>query len=216
MDRNLLEVLEEKPDGLDRDSVKFFIYQLLKAVDYFHSQNVMHRDIKPENLLICSKTNELKVCDFGFARHLANKTDIHSSSTKSQNGKEDNSGSNTPELTDYVATRWYRSPELLLVSDQLPYGKEVDIWAVGCIMGELMDGQPLFPGDSEVDQLFVIQKVLGKLPDFLQEEFNRNTRYQGLKFPEIAHPETLEARYAPVMNDIEIELMKKMLDMDPY
>ena len=117
--------------------------------------------------MICSKTNELKVCDFGFARHLANKTDIHSSSTKSQNGKEDNSGSNTPELTDYVATRWYRSPELLLVSDQLPYGKEVDIWAVGCIMGELMDGQPLFPGDSEVDQLFVIQKVLGKLPDFL-------------------------------------------------
>ena len=83
-------------------------------------------------------------------------------------------------------------------------------------MGELMDGQPLFPGDSEVDQLFVIQKVLGKLPDFLQEEFNRNTRDQGLKFPEIAHPETLEARYAPVMNDIEIELMKKMLDMDPY
>lgn len=54
------------------------------------------------------------------------------------------------------------------------------------------------------------------MPDFLQEEFNRNTRYQGLKFPEIAHPETLEARYAPVMNDIEIELMKKMLDMDPY
>ena len=83
-------------------------------------------------------------------------------------------------------------------------------------MGELMDGQPLFPGDSEVDQLFVIQKVLGPLPDFLQDEFNRNTRYQGLKFPEINHPETIEARYAPVMNDEEIDLMKKMLEMDPY
>lgn len=70
MDRNLLEVLEEKPDGLSRESVKFFIYQILKAVEYFHSQNVMHRDIKPENLLISSKTNELKVCDFGFARHI--------------------------------------------------------------------------------------------------------------------------------------------------
>ena len=83
MDRNLLEVLEEKPDGLDRDSVKYFIYQLLKAVDYFHSQNVMHRDIKPENLLIDSKTNELKVCDFGFARHINTKSNldrIHSSS----------------------------------------------------------------------------------------------------------------------------------------
>ena len=70
MDRNLLEVLEEKPDGLSRESVKFFIYQILKAVEYFHSQNVMHRDIKPENLLISSKSNELKVCDFGFARFI--------------------------------------------------------------------------------------------------------------------------------------------------
>jgi cyclin-dependent kinase-like len=153
MDRNLLEVLEEKPDGLDRESVKFFIYQLLKAVDYFHSQNVMHRDIKPENLLICSKTNELKVCDFGFARHISTKSNIdriHSSSNQSSNGENEHANG-TPELTDYVATRWYRSPELLLVSSNLPYGKEVDIWAIGCIMGELMDGQPLFPGDSEVD-----------------------------------------------------------------
>ena len=108
----------------------------------------MHRDIKPENLLISSKTNELKVCDFGFARHLSNQKDIDSSSNKSSNNDDEE---NSPELTDYVATRWYRSPELLLVSENLPYGKEVDIWAVGCIMGELMDGQPLFPGDSEVD-----------------------------------------------------------------
>lgn len=83
-------------------------------------------------------------------------------------------------------------------------------------MGELMDGQPLFPGDSEVDQLFVIQKVLGPLPEFLQDEFNRNSRYQGLKFPEIPHPETIETRYAAVMNDTEIDLMKAMLQMDPY
>jgi len=62
----------------------------------------------------------------------------------------------------------------------------------------------------------VIQKVLGPLPDFLQDEFNRNVRYQGLKFPEITHPETIEARYAPVMNEIEIDLMKRMLEMDPY
>lgn len=78
-----------------------------------------------------------------------------------------------------------------------------------------MDGQPLFPGDSEVDQLFVIQKVLGLLPDFLQEEFNQNARYQGLKFPEIINPETLEVRYAAVMNEVEIDLMKRMLMMDP-
>jgi cyclin-dependent kinase-like len=96
----------------------------------------MHRDIKPENLLISSKTNKLKVCDFGFARHIDNKSEHRSERSES----EDDGGGNSPELTDYVATRWYRSPELLLVSDDLPYGKEVDIWAIGCIMGELMDG----------------------------------------------------------------------------
>jgi cyclin-dependent kinase-like len=66
-------------------------------------------------------------------------------------------------MTDYVATRWYRSPELLL-SDR--YSTEVDIWAIGCIMGELTDGEPLFPGESEVDQLFEIQKTLGALTSF--------------------------------------------------
>ena len=63
-------------------------------------------------------------------------------------------------MTDYVATRWYRSPELLLSNK---YSKEVDLWAIGCIMGELIDAEPLFPGESEVDQLYMIQKVLGEL-----------------------------------------------------
>lgn len=78
----------------------------------------------------------LKLCDFGFARTVKN--------------KEKN------KLTDYVATRWYRSPELLLGAN---YGQPVDIWAIGCIMGEITDGDPLFPGDSEIDQLYQIQKV---------------------------------------------------------
>ncbi len=70
MDRNLLEVLEEKPDGLDRDQVRFFIYQLLKACDYFHQQNVMHRDIKPENILLDNQQDlYIKLTDFGFSSY---------------------------------------------------------------------------------------------------------------------------------------------------
>lgn len=82
---------------------------------------------------MCSKNNALKICDFGFARVVNNKAG--------------------QGLTDYVATRWYRAPELLLSNH---YGKEVDIWAIGCIMGEITDGDALFPGESEIDQLFCI------------------------------------------------------------
>ena len=102
---------------------------------------MIHRDIKPENLLINPKKKELKICDFGFARVLDKKAIGLG-------------------LTDYVATRWYRAPELLLSNH---YGIEVDIWAAGCIMGEISDGDALFPGESEIDQLFCIQKILGKL-----------------------------------------------------
>ena len=128
VDKTLLEILEERTSGLPADLVKKYIYQLLKAIDYCHQMNVIHRDIKPENLLIDPSDN-LKLCDFGFARNIP-------------------SSSKNPQMTDYVATRWYRSPELLL-SDR--YNREVDIWAIGCIMGELIDGEPLFPGESEVD-----------------------------------------------------------------
>jgi len=110
---------------------------MLKATDYLHKQNIVHRDIKPENLLIKQQTNEMKVCDFGFARSLQN--------------CRSNENPNGILLTDYVATRWYRSPELLLMSESLSYGKEVDMWAIGCIMGEISDGNPLFPGESEMD-----------------------------------------------------------------
>lgn len=141
IEKNLLEILEENPNGLDQNDVRYYLYQVFKAIEYCHRNNVIHRDIKPENLLINAKKHELKICDFGFARVLSQKP-------------------SAAGLTDYVATRWYRAPELLLSNN---YGKEVDIWAAGCIMGEITDGEALFPGESEIDQLFCIQKILGKL-----------------------------------------------------
>lgn len=89
------------------------------------------------------------------------------------------------------------------MSDTLLYGKEVDIWAVGCILGELTDGQPLFPGESEVDQLFVIQRVLGPLPPHLHQEFTKNPRFLGLKMPAYGdnNAETLDRKYASKMDE---------------
>lgn len=191
-DKNLLEVLEEQPAGLDPEIVRAYSYQLVLAIHWCHSNSVIHRDIKPENLLINVRTKTLKLCDFGFARVIAKTND---------------------DLTDYVATRWYRAPELLLGSTS--YGFGVDMWAIGCIMGEISDGQPMFPGDSEVDQLYIIQKVLGPLTPEHQEMFMMNARFAGLKFPDMSRPETLQKKYVGKLSKRALSIMKGLLSMEP-
>ena len=196
VEKNLLEVLEEMPDGLPPKLIKSFIYQICKALDYMHKNNMIHRDIKPENLLIDENLN-LKLCDFGFARKV--KLDINNN--------------NTDEMTDYVATRWYRSPELLLSGGI--YGPYVDYWAVGCIMGELADGNPMFPGENETDQINCIIKILGNLPEELVNMFYKNPLYEGKKLLHVNKPETLERRYIDKLGPIAIDFMKGLLKMDP-
>lgn len=191
VERNMLELLEEMPNGVPSHKVRGYIFQLIKAIKWCHQNDVIHRDIKPENLLI-SNDGILKLCDFGFARAMT------------VNG--------SGQFTDYVATRWYRSPELLLGA---PYGKPVDIWAIGCILGELSDGQPVFPGESEIDQLFTIQKVLGALPPDQMEMFYSNPRFKGLKFPTSITPQTLGRKYAGVISGIMLSFMQATLQLDP-
>ncbi|XP_036599307.1 cyclin-dependent kinase-like 5 isoform X2 [Trichosurus vulpecula] len=191
VEKNMLELLEEMPNGVPPEKVKSYIYQLIKAIHWCHKNDIVHRDIKPENLLI-SHSDILKLCDFGFARNLSE-------------------GSNA-NYTEYVATRWYRSPELLLGA---PYGKSVDMWSVGCILGELSDGQPLFPGESEIDQLFTIQKVLGPLPSEQMKLFYSNPRFHGLRFPAVNHPQSLERRYLGILSGVLLDLMKNLLKLDP-
>jgi cyclin-dependent kinase-like len=191
--RNLLEVLDLHPDGLDPELVRRFVFQLCLAIEWCHRNSVIHRDIKPENLLV-SEDNHLKLCDFGFARSV----------TKKQK-----------DLTDYVATRWYRAPELLLGSTS--YDLTVDVWAIGCIMGELADGQPLFPGENEVDQLYIIQQAMGPLTSKQMELFLKNARFRGLSFPPMTTRgvDHLTKRYVGKLSEAAIDFQRSCLHMDP-
>ena len=195
-EKNLLEVLEESPEGLSPKLIKSFIYQMCKAIAYMHKNNMIHRDIKPENLLIDDKLN-LKLCDFGFARKV----------------KLNKNNNNINEMTDYVATRWYRSPELLLSGGI--YGPDVDYWAVGCIMGELADGNPMFPGENETDQINCIIKVLGNLPEDLVNMFYKNPIYEGKELLHVSKPESLERRYMGKLGPTAIDFLKGLLQLDP-
>lgn len=110
---------------LSDDHCQYFIYQTLRAVKAMHSANVLHRDLKPSNLLLNGNC-DLKVCDFGLARSMA--------------VPDDDAG----VLTEYVATRWYRAPEIMLTFQE--YTTAIDVWSVGCIMAEMLSGRALFPG----------------------------------------------------------------------
>ncbi|CAD8196371.1 unnamed protein product [Paramecium octaurelia] len=121
---------------------KYIVYQTLKALKFIHSGELIHRDLKPSNILLDSECL-IKVADFGLARSLAQ--------------TEDDS---QIVLTEYVATRWYRAPEILLGSTK--YSKAVDMWSVGCIIGELVVGKAIFPGTSTLNQIERIIELLGK------------------------------------------------------
>ena len=115
---------------LDIFHIKFITYQILKALLYIHSAGIIHRDIKPSNILI-DESCRVKLCDFGLARSI-----------------EEGDGR---LLTDYVATRWYRPPEVLLCGTVHTDG--IDIWAVACLLGELIRGKPLLPGKVHIDEI---------------------------------------------------------------
>lgn len=193
VEKNLLEVLEDKPNGIDSHLVRSYIFQLCCAIHYCHRNNVVHRDIKPENLLINTSKGEhsLRLCDFGFARLLPSNGD----------------------LTEYVATRWYRSPELLL--GETKYSTAVDIWAIGCIMGELVDGRPMFPGESEIDQLYLIQNMLGPLQKHHMELLASNPRFSGLKIPELKPPETLYRRFCGRLSKKATNFLESVFKLCP-
>lgn len=126
---------------LTNEHVQYFLYQILRGMKYVHSASVIHRDLKPGNLLVNADC-ELKICDFGLSRGFDARPDEYAS-----------------HLTEYVATRWYRAPEIMLAFRR--YNTAIDVWSIGCILAELLLGKPLFKGKDYVDQLNKVLDVLG-------------------------------------------------------
>ncbi|XP_078263171.1 LOW QUALITY PROTEIN: cyclin-dependent kinase-like 1 [Rhinoraja longicauda] len=189
-DHTVLDELNRYPKGVPDRLMKRITWQTLQAVNFCHKHNCIHRDVKPENILI-TKDHVIKLCDFGFARILTGPGDYY---------------------TDYVATRWYRAPELLVGDTQ--YGPPVDIWAIGCLFAELLCGAPLWPGKSDVDQLYLIRKTLGDLIPRHQQVFSSNQFFSGVNIPVPDNLETLEMTFENISQNA-LGLMKSCLHMDP-
>lgn len=130
------------PQPLSEEHAQYFVYQILRGLKYLHSTGAVHRDLKPSNLLLNSNC-DLKICDLGLARGV-DEEDSH-------------------QLTEYVSTRWYRAPEVMLCWKN--YDKAIDMWSVGCIMAEILSRKPLFPGRDYLHQLTVIIDILGTPSD---------------------------------------------------
>ncbi|XP_063918965.1 cyclin-dependent kinase-like 4 isoform X1 [Zophobas morio] len=188
-ERTVLNELERYPRGCPHLLTQQIIWQTLQAVGYCHHHGCIHRDIKPENILLTAN-GVVKLCDFGFARMLS-------------------PGEN---YTDYVATRWYRAPELLVGDTQ--YGPPVDVWAIGCVLAELIKGEALWPGKSDVDQLYLIRSTVGDLLQRHMLAFKNNDFFQGVILPVPQQMVPLETKL-PMCNQTTLDFLKKCLDKDP-
>lgn len=182
-----------KTGQLTVDHVKLFMYQLLRGLKYIHSANVLHRDLKPMNLLINVEDLILKIADFGLARVL------------------DSDYTHKGFLTDNVGTCWYRSPELII--SPRDYTKAIDMWSVGCILGELLNGKVMFPGAHEMDQIAQILDAL-----YLSDnEWNKVTQILPQNFVvkmSRVPRKPLEDRFTHIDRDA-LDLLEKLLVFDP-
>ncbi|XP_002714219.2 serine/threonine-protein kinase MAK isoform X3 [Oryctolagus cuniculus] len=188
MKENLYQLMKERNKLFPESVIRNIMYQILQGLAFIHKHGFFHRDMKPENLL-CMGPELVKIADFGLAREL-----------RSQ-----------PPYTDYVSTRWYRAPEVLLRSSV--YSSPIDVWAVGSIMAELYTLRPLFPGTSEVDEIFKICQVLGTPKKSDWPEGYQLASSMNFRFPQCV-PINLKTLIPNASNEA-IQLMTEMLNWDP-
>lgn len=192
METDLHRIIYSK-QPLTIDHIQYFVYQILRGLKYIHSANVLHRDLKPSNLLLKSNC-DLKICDFGLAR-----------------GVEDEQ---TGGLTEYVVTRWYRAPEIMLACQE--YTSAIDMWSVGCIFAELLARSPLFPGEDYIAQLRLICDKLGRPAekdlDFVTSERAKKFMNSLPNKP----PAPMQELFHHHRNEKDaLHLVKKMLEIHP-
>lgn len=186
LEQDLKGVLDAcRPGGLGPAMVKSFLYQLLKGIAYCHQHRVLHRDLKPQNLLI-SHDGTLKLADFGLARAF---------------------GIPVRSYTHEVVTLWYRAPDVLMGSNT--YSTPVDIWSVGCIFAEMVNGRPLFPGTNNEDQLNRIFKVLGT-PEPTKFLTSLPLWRDDFEY----YPPVKWKLVAPRLNELGLDLLSQMLTFD--
>uniref|UniRef100_A0A4W6D112 non-specific serine/threonine protein kinase n=1 Tax=Lates calcarifer TaxID=8187 RepID=A0A4W6D112_LATCA len=188
MKENLYQLMKDRKKLFPESVIRNISFQILQGLSFIHKHGFFHRDMKPENLL-CMGPELVKIADFGLAREIRSK----------------------PPYTDYVSTRWYRAPEVLLRSST--YSSPIDLWAVGCIMAELYTLRPLFPGNSEVDEIFKICQVLGTVKKMDWPEGYQLASAMNFRFPQCV-PTHLKTLIPNASNDA-IALMKDLLQWDP-
>ncbi|KAL7154283.1 hypothetical protein ABFS83_04G224100 [Erythranthe nasuta] len=187
MEHNLYQIMKDQQRSFSEEEIRVLMSQVLQGLAHVHKHGYFHRDLKPENLLVTNNT--IKIADFGLAREL----------------------SSTPPYTDYVSTRWYRAPEVLLQSAS--YTPAIDMWAVGAILAELFTSDPIFPGESEIDQLYKICCVLGA-PDWNTfPEATNISRLADITYSDII-PANL-SQIIPYASSEAIDLIKQLCSWDP-
>lgn len=191
MDHDLRGLIDSNLISLEPSQIAHIFKQLLAGLQYCHSRDILHRDIKGSNLLVNNK-GEVKLADFGLARRY--------------DSEEERA------YTNQVITLWYRPPELLLGVEV--YGPEVDIWSLGCILGELFFKKPILKGDSEMQQLDLTFKLCGT-PTTTTWPMVHTTPHYNSAMPKKAYPRRIQEQFKGLMTPDALDLFEKMLSLDP-